>query len=134
MLDNILHYTTLIFAVGCFTIIYFKLLSATVNRVTSDPSKGKVSAIYTSFLVRLFLAFVFFYCLLKYYGEIRDIIVMIFVFIAVRYLIIRHEKAVLLKQNPSAIKTSNSTGFSRQKSPRGKRSTSAGKSRKIRSK
>ena len=146
MLNTILHYLTLIFAVACFTVIYFKLLSATVNHITAGKVDGKVSTIYTSFFVRLFLAFLFFYCLLKYYNEIRDIIIMVLVFICVRYFIIRHEKSIFSDADfaTNTTKTSNSTGLSHQKSnsktrsksqkksTKGKKSISAGKSVKNR--
>ena len=112
MLDIILHYTTLIFAVGCFTVIYFKLLRSTVNKVTSSTNtEGKVATVYTSFMARLLLAFAFFYCLLKYYNEIRDMIIMVVVFVFIRYLIVRHERASLLKQTTTT-KNDNTTGFS----------------------
>ena len=144
ILDTILHYLTLIFAVACFTVIYFKLLRSTVQCIqvhtthgnNSDSGKAKIQAqvdtkigtIYTSFMARLFLAFIFFYCLLKYYNKIRDIITICVVFTITRWIIIRHERTKFFHEQtkdntdtPTSIHTSTigknakNAGFSSKK-------------------
>ena len=133
MLNTVLHYLTLIFAVACFAIIYFRLLSMTVARVTNTQNQGgKITPIYTSFFLRLCLAFVFFYCLLKYYNDIRDIIVMCLVFIATRYFVIRHERSRFLSEKDKASSSALVTkGKTSTKSTKGTKTTKNAKSTKT---
>lgn len=90
MLETVLHYLILIFAVGCFSLIYFTLLRQSVDKVLSREKS--INYIYLSFLIRICLAGVFFFFLLKYYRNIRDFIFIILIFIGFRYIAIRRDK------------------------------------------
>ena len=97
MLETVLHYLILIFAVGCFSLIYFTLLRQSVDKVLSREKS--VNYIYLSFLIRICLAGVFFFFLLKYYRNIRDFIFIILIFICFRYLMIRKDKVKILEKS-----------------------------------
>ena len=90
MLETILHYLILIFAVGCFSLIYFTLLRQSVDKIFSREKS--INYIYLSFLIRICLAGVFFFFLLKYYRNIRDFIFIILIFIGFRHIAIRRDK------------------------------------------
>ncbi len=94
-MNNILSYIILILIVAGFASFHFFMIKKSVNKVTSNEKA--FNYIYISFLLRLVLAFVFFYLLLKYYNDIRQIAVIIITFIFVKWLFVRYEKRKIKK-------------------------------------
>lgn len=89
-MTTILHYLTLIFATSLFTLLYFKFLKFSLDKVLSKEKS--FNYIYVSFLIRFCLTLAFFYILLKYYHDIQEILLVIIVFLICRYFVLRMEK------------------------------------------
>lgn len=90
MLQNIFNYLTLIFITGLFSLIYFYLLKKSMDKVLTKQKS--INHIYSSFLLRIFLAGLFFYLILKYYKKIEEFILIILTFAFFRYLATRKDK------------------------------------------
>ena len=92
---SILHYLTIIFVTGLFSLLYFFMLKLGMDNVvrkTLEKEKVDMSGFYSSLLLRIILAGVFFFFMLKYYRKIDEIVLIILTFIFVRYLAIGKER------------------------------------------
>ncbi len=96
MLNSILHYMILFFVTGLFSLIYFKLLKNSINKVLSKEKS--FNYIYFSFILRMCLTFLFFFFVLKYYRSFIEIAIIIVAFVFFRYLSIRKDKNVIKKK------------------------------------
>ncbi len=96
MLNSILHYMILFFVTGLFSLIYFKLLKNSINKVLSKEKS--FNYIYFSFILRMCLTLLFFFFVLKYYRSFIEIAIIIVAFVFFRYLSIRKDKNVIKKK------------------------------------
>lgn len=96
MLNSILHYMILFFVTGLFSLIYFKLLKNSLNKVLSKEKS--FNYIYFSFILRMCLTLLFFFFVLKYYRSFIEIAIIIVAFVFFRYLSIRKDKNVIKKK------------------------------------
>lgn len=90
MFQTILHYLILVFVTGLFSMIYFKLLKSSMDKVLSKEKS--VNHIYSSFLFRIGLAGLFFFLILKYYKEIEEIVLVVLTLMFFKYLATRKDK------------------------------------------
>ena len=95
MMDKIFHYLVLVFAVGIFSLVYFKLLRFSLDKVVMKEKP--FSFLYISFFIRIILTVCFFYILLKYYHDIQEMLIAVVIFVICRYLILRKDKMVIKK-------------------------------------
>lgn len=89
-MNNLTHYLVIFFATALFTLIYLKLLKNSVNKVIDG--KKSFNYIYLSFVLRFVLAAVFLFCMLKYFNDIREIIIVICTFILLKTFYVRKVK------------------------------------------
>ena len=90
MLQTILHYLILGFITGLFSMIYFKLLKSSMDKVLSKQKS--VSHIYSSFLLRISLAALFFFLILKYYKEVEEIVLVVLTLMFFKYLATKEDR------------------------------------------
>ena len=101
-MDKILHYLVIIFATGLFSVIYFAMLKSGMKKVlqrSRELNYVEMNYLYGSFLLRFFLAGVFFFFILKYYKRLDEIILVVATFVFIRYLEIKFEKSKIKKGN-----------------------------------
>lgn len=90
MLQTILHYLILVFITGLFSMIYFKLLKSSMDKVLSKQKS--VNHIYSSFLLRISLAALFFFLILKYYKEVEEIVLVVLTLMFFKYLATKEDR------------------------------------------
>ena len=89
---TIIHYLILVFATGLFAFVYFKFLKYSLDKVLSKEKK--FSFIYYSFVARICLTILFFYILLKYYHDVREMFIVIIIFLLCRFFILKKDRAI----------------------------------------
>ena len=91
MADTISRYLLIVALSSAFGVAYFTWLRSSVDKILTK--KKHSSHIHVSFALRMLFAIVFFHIMLAYFPGIWEAAAMLVSFIAVRYTMIRIERA-----------------------------------------